>query len=184
MSYLIYLSKWDPGGGVGVLPNIFIVPLIWKLFLYHCDLWISYACIILICNVIYMHRFDLWTLQLYLCITLICECYMNVSFDLWVSYHLCVFILRSLMFYLAINTVSLSLSLSYRVDSWHMSPCHSRGDTWESHAKDGNSHTWERRPWCWMGAMSTMSWVSFEGSDICLQKIIYIYRRNWLTELQ
>ena len=43
---------------------------------YHYDLWISYACIILICNVIYMYPFDLWMLQLYLCITLLCECYM------------------------------------------------------------------------------------------------------------
>ena len=57
---------------------------------YHCDLWISYACIIFICNVIYMYPFDLWMLQLYLCIILIRECYMNVSFDLWMSYHLCV----------------------------------------------------------------------------------------------
>ena len=57
---------------------------------YHCDLSISYACIILICNVIYMYPFDLWMLQLYRCITLICECYMNVSFDLWMSYHMCV----------------------------------------------------------------------------------------------
>ena len=57
---------------------------------YHCDLSISYACIILICNVIYMYPFDPWMLQLYRCITLICECYMNVSFDLWMSYHMCV----------------------------------------------------------------------------------------------
>ena len=48
---------------------------------YHCDLWISYVCIIFICNVIYiyMYPFDLWMLQLYLCITLICECYMKVK---------------------------------------------------------------------------------------------------------
>ena len=56
---------------------------------YHCDLWISYACIILICNVIYMYPFDLWMLQLYRCITLIYKCYMNVSFDQWMSYHMC-----------------------------------------------------------------------------------------------
>ena len=58
--------------------------------IYHCDLWISYACIILICNVIYMYPFDLWMLQLNRCITLICEWYMNVSFDLWMSYHMCI----------------------------------------------------------------------------------------------
>ena len=37
---------------------------------YHCDLWISYACIILICNVIYMYPF-------------VCECYNYIDVSLW-----------------------------------------------------------------------------------------------------
>ena len=49
------------------------------------------------------------------CITLICECYMNVSFHLWMLYHLCVLYSIHLCFYLAINTFSLSLSLSYPI---------------------------------------------------------------------
>ena len=43
------------------------------LCVYHCDLWISYACII--CNVIYIY--------IYICILLICECYNYVYVPLW-----------------------------------------------------------------------------------------------------
>ena len=80
---------------------------------YHCDLWISYASIILICNVTYMYPFDLWMLQLCLCITLIRECCMNVISPVCFVFH-------SRMFYLAINTFSLSLSLFVSHYIWRL----------------------------------------------------------------
>ena len=73
---VIDLRKCAPFGSINVL------------CVYHCDLWILFACIILICNAIYMYHFDLW--MLYICIILICGLYLYVSFDLWMLYHLCV----------------------------------------------------------------------------------------------
>ena len=106
LSYKLWLPPPLPSNDVKDLRKCVSFGSMNVIWVYRCDLWILYECIILICNVIFVYPFVLWML------------YMNMyHFGLWISF-VCIirsmnvispvcFVFHSLMDYMAINTFSL-----------------------------------------------------------------------------